>query len=83
MIADFASRFDSFYSASYDLRSYMACKGYREEGDRTYWEPQYETDVEIQKAYGPGAMVRGELDYSEFFEDNDEPAFGFDSFDEF
>ena len=63
MISDFAARFDSFYSARYDLRNYMECKGYREESDRYYWQPQDETDLEpVTPAYGPGAMTVGELD---------------------
>lgn len=84
MVSDFGARFDSFYSARYDLRNYMECKGYREEGDRTYWEPQDETDLEpVSPAYGPGAMRVGELDYSEFYQDNDEPSCCFDDCDEF
>ena len=82
MISDFGQRFDSFYSARYDLRCYNECKGYREEGDYTVWEPQYETDLEPETVnWGPGAMAVGELD--ELYSDNDEPYLGFDEFDEF
>lgn len=81
MISDFAARFDSYYSAQCDRRSYMEAKGYREEGDYTVWEPQYEVDLEpLTPAYGPGAMAVGELDE---YQDNDEPYLGFDEFDEF
>lgn len=83
MISDFAARFDSFYSASYDLRLYHEAKGYRQEGERTVWEPMYEVDLDFggeAPAYAPGAMVVGELDE---YQDNDEPNLGFDEFDEF
>lgn len=86
MISDFAARFDSYYFASYDLRLYHECKGYRQEGDRTVWEPMYEVDLDFggeAPAYAPGAMAVGELDCEEFYQSNDEPDLEFDGFDEF
>lgn len=63
MITDFAQRFDSYFAASCDLRDYMQAKGYWEDGDRMYWEPQDETDLEpATPVYAPGAMTVGELD---------------------
>lgn len=64
MISDFGQRFDSFYSARYDLRLYDECRGYRYEGDGyRIWEPEYETDLEPETVnIAPGAMMRGELD---------------------
>ena len=76
------SDFDSYYSALSDMRLYHEAKGYMSEGDRTYWQPQHEIDLEPETpVYGPGAMAVGELD--ELYQNNDEPYLGFDEFDEF
>lgn len=63
MIADFGARFDSFYSARYDLRLYNECESYRHEGDGyRVWEPMHEVDIEPEALIAPGAMSRIELD---------------------
>lgn len=46
----------------YDLRPYHEARGYHDDGDRRYWEPQSYADVEPEPLLGPGAMSRHEFD---------------------
>ena len=57
------TEFESRFNALYDLRLYHHSKGYVENGDRLYWQPQDPTDLEPEEpSYGPGAARRGEID---------------------
>jgi len=80
---NFAQRFDSYYAAIQSQNAYLEAKGYRAEGDRTLWQPQYEVNLEPETiGYGPGAAAAGEL-LDDVYLDNDEPSLVYEEVEEF
>lgn len=81
-MTSWAERFDAYFNARRDHDCYLEAKGYYNDNGVTRWEPTDPVDVEQQLQFGPGAMARGELDYSEFYADNDEPTLIYEELDE-